>query len=372
MWYTKYLNLSELKILTVIGARPQFIKAATVSRVFGEKKVNEIIVHTGQHFDTNMSNVFFEEMDIPRPQYFLNIHGLSHGAMTGQMLEKVEEVIKKEIPDCVLVYGDTNSTLAGALAAVKLHVPVAHVEAGLRSFNMKMPEEINRILTDRISGWLYCPTQTAVNNLKKEGFDDFDCKILLSGDVMYDAALYYRQKASGLNTLSKFGLSTNGYFLCTIHRPENTDNVENLNQIIDTLNELNAQSEVVLPLHPRTRAILKKYNIPVNFKIVDPVGYLDMINLIAGAKTILTDSGGLQKEAYFFKKFCVTIREQTEWTELVEAGVNKVTGAHKNQILNAVQEFDGKKFGSERLLYGNGKAAYKIAEDIVNSVNVRK
>jgi UDP-GlcNAc3NAcA epimerase len=355
-----------LKILTVLGARPQFIKAATISRALQEKLVQEVIVHTGQHYDSNMSDIFFEEMLIPKPDHFLNISGLSHGAMTGQMIEKIEGVLKDEKPDFVLVYGDTNSTLAGALAASKLHIPIAHIEAGLRSFNMRMPEEINRILTDRISTKLYCPTSTAIENLKREGFDNIDCEVLLSGDVMYDAALFYSERSQKYNTLKTHKLDFGKYFLATIHRAENTDNIENLKSIIEALNELHAQYPVVLPLHPRTRKILQDQKLTVAFQIIDPVGYFDMLNLIRGSFMVLTDSGGLQKEAYFFQKFCVTMRDQTEWVELVQGGFNILTGADKINIHHAVEQFRQRKFDSKPDLYGSGDSARTIVKNLTS------
>lgn len=355
-----------MKIVTVIGARPQFIKAATVSRALKESSIPEVIVHTGQHFDSNMSDIFFDEMVIPRPDHFLNISGLSHGAMTGQMIEKIEVVLKDEKPDFVLVYGDTNSTLAGALAAAKLHIPIAHVEAGLRSFNMRMPEEINRILTDRISAKLYCPTLTAIENLQREGFDHISCEVLMSGDVMYDAALFYSERSGGYNTLEKYELSPGGYFLATIHRAENTDSIENLEAIIAALNQLHMQYPVVLPLHPRTRKIIQARKLPVAFQIIDPVGYFDMLNLIKGSRIVLTDSGGLQKEAYFFQKFCVTMRDQTEWVELVKGGFNILTGADQLKIQNAVDQFLIRKFDSKADLYGNGNAAGLIVKNLMD------
>lgn len=355
-----------MKIVTVIGARPQFIKAATVSRVLKENKIPEIIVHTGQHYDSNMSDIFFDEMAIPKPNHFLKINGLSHGAMTGQMLEKIEDVLKDEKPDFVMVYGDTNSTLAGALAASKLHIPIAHVEAGLRSFNMKMPEEVNRILTDRISTKLYCPTHTAIENLKREGFDNIHCEMLLSGDVMYDAALFYSERSEKYETLKSHKLQAGAYFLATIHRAENTDNLNNLKSIVEALNELHKQYPVVLPLHPRTRKILADQNISTSFQIIEPVGYFDMLNLIRGSRMVLTDSGGLQKEAYFFQKFCVTMRDQTEWVELVNGHCNTLTGADTHKIHQAVQQFEQRKFDSKSDLYGTGIAAKTIVENLIS------
>lgn len=302
-----------MKIATIIGARPQFVKAAAVSRVIkNTESVEEIIIHTGQHYDVNMSDVFFEEMDIPKPDYNLNINGMGHGAMTGQMLEKIEEVLLSEKPDWVLVYGDTNSTLAGALAAKKLHIKVAHVEAGLRSFNMNMPEEINRILTDRISDVLFCPTSTAVDNLKKEGYENIDTKIINVGDVMLDVALFYKERA----TKPKDSLPEQ-FVLCTVHRAENTDDVDRLKSIFESLEIISKTTPVVLPLHPRTKS--KLISIDYDFdnskiKFINPVGYFEMIWLLQNCSFVMTDSGGLQKEAFFFKKQCITLRDETEWS----------------------------------------------------------
>ncbi|MDP4663234.1 MAG: UDP-N-acetylglucosamine 2-epimerase (non-hydrolyzing), partial [Salibacteraceae bacterium] len=307
-----------MKILTIVGARPQFIKAAALSRELKSRAgVEEILVHTGQHFDKNMSDVFFDEMNIPKPKYNLEINSLGHGAMTGRMLEGIEKLLLDEKPNMLLVYGDTNSTIAGALAAKKIHVPVGHVEAGLRSFNMRMPEEVNRILTDRISDHLFCPTDTAINNLKNEGFNDFDCKIHRSGDVMQDAALYYAQfSEEKSDVLAKLGNPKN-FVLTTIHRAENTDDPIRLTSIISALNEINKSQQVICPLHPRTRKILENLPEKPAFSIIDPVGYFDMIELLKHASLVMTDSGGLQKEAFFFQNACITMRDQTEWTELV-------------------------------------------------------
>ena len=293
------------KVVTVIGARPQFIKAAAVSRVLRKNDgIKEIIVHTGQHFNHSMSSVFFQEMQIPEPDYNLEINCLSHGAMTGRMIEKIEEVLVVEKPDWVMVYGDTNSTLAGALAAKKLQIRVAHVEAGLRSFNMKMPEEVNRILTDRISDILFCPTENSVQNLLSEGYKKFDCHILQVGDVMYDAALFYGAFSSQRSDIIKrLDLASGKYVLCTIHRQENTDNVENLRSIISSLNEIDREMPVILPLHPRTRKILGQNQIIPDFIPIEPVGYFDILELLKNCKLVMTDSGGMQKEAYFFNKY---------------------------------------------------------------------
>ena len=355
-----------MKIISVIGARPQFIKAATISRSLKQRKANEIIVHTGQHFDDNMSNVFFNEMKIPQPDYYLKINNLSHGAMTGQMMEKIEMILVEEKPDMVLVYGDTNSTMAGALAAVKLHIPVAHVEAGLRSANNVMPEEINRIVTDRISTRLYCPTNNAVANLTKEGFNNFDCKILLTGDVMLDAVNFYKEQSNLYPTLERFNLAPGNFYLSTVHRAENTDNLQNLKSIIDALNKLNDISPVVLPIHPRTKKIIQENKLEVSFTLLEPVGYFDMMNLIKGSKLVLTDSGGLQKEAFFFNKFCITMREETEWIELVSGGYNITTGVNGDEILKGVRYFEGRNFESKDGLYGKGNAAELIVNDLLS------
>jgi UDP-GlcNAc3NAcA epimerase len=348
-----------MKLLTIIGARPQFIKAATVSRVVAEKDdVQEIIVHTGQHFDDNMSEVFFQQMQIPKPDYNLEINSLSHGAMTGRMLEKIETVLQKEKPDWVLVYGDTNSTIAGALAAKKLHIKVAHVEAGLRSFNMRMPEEVNRILTDRISDILFCPTQTAVDNLSKEGFEQLPAVIDRCGDVMYDAALFYAKRSQK----PKLQLP-NKFLLATCHRAENTDDEDRLAQIFAAFTEISQQTPIILPLHPRTRKILEKRNIKIDGKnlfLIEPVGYLEMVWLLQNCQMVLTDSGGLQKEAYFFQKPCLTLRDETEWVELVHNGVNKICGASKQLIMKNFSNFYQKKVKFPKQLYGNGKAAQHI------------
>ena len=351
-----------MKIVTVLGARPQFIKAATVSRALANAGITERIIHTGQHFDKNMSEIFFREMEIPPAHYNLEINSLGHGAMTGRMLEKVEEVLLKEKPDAVLVYGDTNSTLAGALAAAKLRIPVAHVEAGLRSFNMAMPEEINRILTDRVSTILFCPTTVAVKNLKKEGFDKFDCQIEQPGDVMFDALKYYGKKAENVSqVLQKEKLTGKEFALATIHREENTNNPKRLRAIVDALNTINKTVTVVLPLHPRTRSYLDSHKIKLDVTLLDPVGYFDMLMLLRNCRMVFTDSGGLQKEAYLSAKFCVTLRDQTEWTELVKAGANVLVGADTRKILGAFRK-NRKKAVVVKPLYGRGDAADKIAK----------
>lgn len=346
-----------MKIVTIIGARPQFIKAAAVSTKLREKH-SEVIIHTGQHYDQNMSKIFFDELNIPKPDYNLNVGSGNHGYQTGAMLIKIEEILMKERPDLVLVYGDTNSTLAGSLAASKLLIPAAHVEAGLRSFNKSMPEEKNRILTDHISDFLFAPTETAVKNLKNEGILD---NVYNTGDVMYDAILHFvklaKEKSKVLNELN---LEEAGFVLSTIHRAENTDNIERLKGIINAFNQ--TKELIILPLHPRTRKYIKNYNLFFNdnVRVIEPIGYLDMIMLELNCKKILTDSGGVQKEAFFLGKPCITLRDETEWVETVENGWNVLVGADTNKIINAINNFTLK---TEKLSYfGNGNAAGKITE----------
>ena len=349
-----------MKIITVIGARPQFIKAGALSREFLKHvDIEEIIVHTGQHFDKNMSDVFFEQMSIPKPKYNLAVNNMGHGAMTGQMLEKIEKVLIQEKPDWVLVYGDTNSTIAGALAAKKLHIKVAHVEAGLRSFNMSMPEEINRILTDRISDLLLCPTDTAVDNLNKEGFKNLDISILKTGDVMQDAAIFYSKKEQAPN----FRIPEE-FILSTIHRAENTDNDKRLSSILSGLNFIAKSTPIILPLHPRTKNIIKKGSFDINnLTIVEPVGYLEMVYLLQRSKIVMTDSGGLQKEAFFFKKPCITLRDETEWVELVKGGFNTLVGANEKLIKNAFKN-QSYNIDFNVNLYGEGSACKNIVEKL--------
>lgn len=354
-----------MKIVTVVGARPQFIKAAAISRVIRDDyagKIEEMLVHTGQHFDENMSKVFFEELDIPQPKYNLEISGGQHGAMTGRMLEAVENVLLQEKPDWVLIYGDTNSTLAGALAAAKLHIPVAHVEAGLRSFNMRMPEEINRILADRVSSLLFCPTETAVNNLKLEGVSKGVHNV---GDVMYDVALFYRDRARQQSRiLQTLGVSSGGFALATCHRAENSDDPQRLGEILSALAEVAGQMPLVLPLHPRTRKLVGEYGLSHHLKaltVTEPLPFLDMVALEQAARIILTDSGGVQKEAFFFGVPCITMRDETEWVETVELGANRLVGASRSIIVKAAAEIlVSPVAGIHSTPYGDGKAAQKI------------
>lgn len=358
-------NKNIMKVVTIVGARPQFIKAGTLSReIQKHNNIEEIIIHTGQHFDINMSDVFFKEMNIPVPKYNLNINGKDHGAMTGQMLEKLEVILKQENPDWVLLYGDTNSTLSGALAASKLNIKIAHIEAGLRSFNMKMPEEINRIITDRLSTILFCPSSIALKNLNKEGFPN---KIINGlqlmynvGDVMQDGALYYSKLAK------RPVVDINEEFiLATIHRAENTNDVKRLTSILEALVLIASEKKVVIPIHPRTKKIILKNKIKTNnITFLDPVGYLEMVWLIKNSTLVMTDSGGLQKEAYFFEKPCITLRDETEWIELVNNKFNVLVGADKKLIIEAYRSFKfNENFTVE--LYGGGKASQKIVNTLL-------
>ena len=352
------------KIVTIVGARPQFIKAATISRVIRNQYghlIDEVLVHTGQHYDENMSKIFFDELEIPYPRYNLEIAGGGHGAMTGRMLEGIENILLSEKPAWVLIYGDTNSTLAGALAAAKLHIPVAHVEAGLRSFNMSMPEEINRILADRVSSLLFCPTKTSIDNLTREGLNK---NALLVGDVMYDSSIYYRNLALvKSNILERLNLKNSCYILATCHRAENTDVPSRMRNIIEALGVLALQHSVVFSLHPRTAKILDELGLmPLlkNVVVVEPLSFLDMIRLEQSAMVILTDSGGVQKEAFFYEVPCVTFRDETEWVETVELGWNTLTGASPDLIVDKV--LSATRPIKDLLLkpYGDGKASEKI------------
>ena len=351
------------KIITIIGARPQFIKASTVSRIIrSNNQFKEILIHTGQHYDQNMSDVFFTQLDIPEPDYNLSIGSASHGVQTGRMLEAIEAVLLKERPNMVLVYGDTNSTLAGALAAVKLHIPIAHVEAGLRSFNRKMPEEINRILTDHTSDLLFAPTETAVTNLYNEGLNKGF--IYNVGDVMYDAALYFSNKANNESSiLNELKLESKQYVLSTLHRAENTDNIQRIKTILGGLEQVAQNIDVVLPIHPRTKKIIENNGLGYfnrRLKTIEPLGYLDMVMLEKNAALIATDSGGVQKEAFFHKVPCITLRDETEWVELVNSGWNQVVSPKDPQIIaNSILSSLNKK-GDLSNPYGNGHAAEKI------------
>lgn len=348
-----------MKIITVIGARPQFIKAAAVSKKLREKN-EEIIIHTGQHYDENMSNIFFEELEIPKPDYNLNVGSGGHGLQTGSMMIKIEEIFKKEKPDCVLVYGDTNSTIAAALTASKMLIPVAHVEAGLRSFNKAMPEEQNRILTDHISKYLFTPAENAVKNLKEEGISE---NVFNVGDVMYDAILHFTNIAEvKSDIINRLNLEEEKYILATVHRAENTNNPNRLKNIVKAFNA--CSQNIVLPLHPRTKKYIEEYGLSFNsnIKIIEPVGYLDMIMLEEHSEKIVTDSGGVQKEAFFMNKPCITLRDETEWIETVQNGWNVVVGADVEKIVDSINNFVPNSQRIEH--YGDGNAADKIIKII--------
>ncbi len=346
-----------MKFLSIVGARPQFVKAAVLSEKLRQQG-EEILVHTGQHYDENMSKVFFDELGIPNPDIHLGIGGGSHAEQTGRMLMEIEKILVQEEPDWCIVFGDTNSTLAGALAAAKIHIPVAHVEAGLRSFNKDMPEEINRILCDHVSDALFCPTQNAADLLKSEGITE---GVHVVGDVMADVfkrSLSRAEENSAI--LENLHLQAKSYFLVTIHRPANTDNPENLRILLGTLGKLGRP--VVFPLHPRTRGVIQaeKINIPENVRVIDPVGYFDILKLEANADAIMTDSGGMQKEAYWAGVRCITLREETEWVETVDVGWNRIVGIDSELILDAV--FNWFPNGKRPEIYGDGCAADKVAK----------
>ncbi|MEP6406139.1 MAG: UDP-N-acetylglucosamine 2-epimerase (non-hydrolyzing) [Marinobacter sp.] len=354
-----------MKVMTIIGARPQFIKAAVVSRAFKEHRpdVQEIIVHTGQPYDANMSEVSFDELEIPRPDHNLGIGGGTHGQNTGRMIEKLEGLMIEIMPEWVLVYGDTDSTLAGALAASKLNVPVVHVEAGLRSFNRKMPEEINRVLTDHVANLLFVPTETSLQNLLNEGIANEKMKLV--GDVMYDAALFYKRKSRKPDLPEGLNIESNGFVLCTIHRAENTDDPKRLGSILEGLG--NTGQTIVLPLHPRTRSKVADYGIciPGNVWVIEPIGYLEMVWLEVHCRLIATDSGGIQKEAYFHGKPCLTLRDETEWVELVDEGVNLLVGADASRIVSCFDSILNVSVGGKPL-YGNGNSGVQIAEALLS------
>jgi UDP-N-acetylglucosamine 2-epimerase len=397
-----------MKIVTIVGARPQFIKAAAVSRAIhtfnraavqagSKKRIREMLVHTGQHYDYLMDKVFFEELRLPRPDYHLGVGSGSHARQTGLMLERIEPVLEKEKPEIVVVYGDTNSTLAGALAAAKMNISIAHVEAGLRSYNRSMPEEINRLLTDHLSTFLFCPTAQAVRNLSKEGIRNRDKTVVKNvGDVMYDSILYYSQLAEKKSTiLEDLGLytpnscterfprprsakrggqsvpyPTPNYYLATLHRAENTDHPKRLKSIFRALAEIAKDSPVILPLHPRTKKMIEVRHLLTEtrrIKLIDPVSYFNMLKLEKNAKAILTDSGGVQKEAYWFKVPCFTLREETEWVETTQRGWNVLVGTEAKSIVEEVRHRVGEKLTSKGMgLFGDGKASGRIVKIIVS------
>jgi UDP-GlcNAc3NAcA epimerase len=361
-----------MNIITVVGARPQFIKAAAVSAVLSRSVgVSERLLHTGQHFDDNMSEVFFRELGIPAPTWNLGLGGGLHGAMTGAQLAGIEEVLITERPDAVLVYGDTNSTLAGALAAAKLHVPVAHVEAGLRSFNRRMPEEINRVLTDHVSHWLFAPTETAMANLGREGIAGPEVQQV--GDVMYDAALHFAALARARSERPAVLIKLAGrpFVLATVHRAENTDAPDRLRAIVQALITLAGEVDVVWPLHPRTRGVLARLGVDANATVglhcVEPLGYLDMIEMEQSAQMVITDSGGVQKEAFFFGRPCVTLRDETEWVELVEAGWNRLAPPTSAAALHLAFRAALGSTGGQVRPYGEGDSAQRIAGILLGS-----
>jgi UDP-GlcNAc3NAcA epimerase len=358
------------RVVSIVGARPQFIKAAMVGRALAEHAhVREILVHTGQHFDDNMSEIFFRHMNIARPDYNLGVNSLTHAAMTGQMLHKIEPLLSSEKPDIVLVYGDTNTTLAAALAAVKLHIPIGHVEAGLRSFNRLMPEEINRVVADHLSDYLFAPTETAVDNLKHEGIPEG--KIFLTGDVMYDAALYYSEVCETESDILKaLKIVPKDYALLTLHRAENTDHTERLKAIFDGLIKAAEKIRIVLPLHPRTKIALQRIGLFESIKdkliIIDPVGYLDMVKLEKYSRVIVTDSGGVQKEAYFFKIPCITLRNETEWVELVSIGWNRLVSTNSaEEISQSIVDAKPPKDSKIKNIFGEGHASQNIVTEIL-------
>lgn len=355
-----------MNVITVIGARPQFIKAAVVSQALEAQGITESMVHTGQHYDNNMSKVFFDELGIPKPAHHLGIGGGSHGQNTGRMIEAIEIILMDQKPDLVLVYGDTDSTLAGALAAVKLHIPMAHVEAGLRSFNRRMPEEINRVLTDHAASQLFAPTQTAVQHLAAEGIKGDRVKCV--GDVMYDAALHYGKQAQASSKVLKLlDLKPKAYTLATIHRAENTDDSVRLGAILQGFSDF-AQT-IVLPLHPRTRARIESFGLllPTNVLLISSVGYLDMMMLEQNASLIATDSGGVQKEAFFHRVPCVTLREETEWTELIESGWNRLAPPVSDGDIATTMKVALSSSGQEEIpSFGEGDAAERIARTLSN------
>jgi UDP-GlcNAc3NAcA epimerase len=380
-----------MKIVTIVGARPQFIKAGAISRAIQEfnrrsqirryekKQIQGILVHTGQHYDYLMDKVFFEELELPKPDYHLGVGSGSHAKQTGTMLERIEPILQKENPKVILVYGDTNSTLAGALVAAKLNIPVAHVEAGLRSYNQNMPEEINRLLTDHLSTLLFCPTDQAVRNLSKEGVKDGSRRIVKNvGDVMYDSILYYsklaEKKSLILKDLNLFTAKTlnskpiiHSYYLATLHRAENTDDCKKLKSIFEALNEIGGKNPVILPLHPRTKKMMKVYRLLSEFeniRFIDPVSYLNMLQLEKNAQAILTDSGGVQKEAYWLRVPCFTLREETEWVETVEDGWNVLVGMEPKKIVEGLSHLEKKKSPLKEI-FGDGKASEKIVRNLM-------
>ena len=347
-----------MKLLTIVGARPQFVKAAAFSNTLKRHlQIKEVIVHTGQHYDKNMSEVFFSELKIPKPDYLLSSGGKSHGAMTGYQLSEIESILVQEQPDWVIVYGDTNSTLAGALAAAKLHIPIAHIEAGLRSFNMKMPEEVNRIITDRLSTLLFCPTEVAKGHLIKEGFEQFPAMIHIVGDIMHDAIKLF-------SSALKSPKEKDSFILCTLHRAENTDNKKRLTSIVQGLNKIAVQKKIILPIHPRTKIKIEDFGLQLHEKIqlVAPLTYKSFIEHMNACDLIISDSGGIQKEAYFLQKNCIILRDETEWTELTERKNNVLVGTSETKIFAAFMNRHELNQDFSAPVYGNGNTAEKIIQ----------
>ena len=384
------MTTNTKKIVTIVGTRPQIIKASAISRAIKasfKNEINEIIVHTGQHYDQNMSQIFFEELGIPNPTYNINVGSGRHGKQTAKMIEGIEEILLKEKPDAVILYGDTNSTIAGSLAATKIHIPIVHIEAGLRSFNKKMPEEINRIACDHMSSMLFSPTKQGILNLKNEGFNTQTNKkatidkpnIYHCGDIMLDNSMYFAEKEHVSDLMDTLELEEGNYVLCSVHRENNTDTEDNLNNILNAL--LNCQEKtnlkIVLPLHPRTKKkinqlknqeLVKKITNNINISIIPPAGFLDIISLEKKSRLIITDSGGLQKEAYFFKKPCVILREQTEWVEIVENGNAILTGSNYDKINDAVIHLLSKNDYTYPPIFGDGKAGPLICSKILSDL----
>lgn len=358
-----------MRLFSIVGARPQFVKVAALHRAIIKKNnLQHFILHTGQHYDYNLSEIFFRELDIPKPSFHININERSLASSTSHIQKKIEDVLKAENPDTIVVFGDTNSTLAGALAAKSLHIKLAHVEAGLRSYNNSMPEEINRIETDKISDLLFCPTTQAIKNLVQEGFNNSDKKVIQSGDIMLDAFNYYSEKITDFN--SNAVLPKTAFILCTLHRESLLRSAEKMKEIVKALNEINGLIPIILPAHPRLQEVIYNLHLETDFTITEPVGYLNMLALLRSCTLVLTDSGGLQKEAFFSKKICVTLRDETEWTELIYSEVNFLAGDSSskkivstfNTVFNKTGNFDNK-------FYGDGNAAENIVEELIKECN---
>ena len=365
--------MKGLKLLTVVGARPQFVKAAVISRLISSsyKNIKEIMVHTGQHFDKNMSDIFFKDLEITEPKYFLDINNLSHGAMIGRMIAELEKIFIKEDPDCVLIYGDTNSTLAAGIAAKKLDIQIAHVEAGVRNYDESMPEESNRYLVDRLSDFNFCCTSLGLSNLFEEGFDNpnMNKSCFLSGDIMYDAALYESSKEKKLNLECQEILnSKDDFILVTIHRPSNTDSKKSLIEIVNSLNQINETNQIVLLTHPRTRARFESHNIKPNFKLFDPMGYFETLCLVKSSSMVITDSGGLVREAYFFKKKSLFLLSNPVWPEIIETGSSINVEPNSRKIIEAYNSIKLKQVNWEDKIFGDGNAGKYILDTLSNAL----